>query len=179
METDHEADDLFRDAVQGLHNGDFSRLEPLFSDADGDNRRARIIDWHEAGRFHGEPKALAEALTCACFLGRTRVAEYPLRNGVDPSGGAGTGLNALHWAANRGQLAAVQLLLDRHTPLGTRTMYGGNVLDTAIWSAINEPRPGQREVIEELLKNGAQLENEKWPTGDAEIDALLQRYRPV
>jgi len=179
MQTDNGADDAFRDAVQGLHKGDFSRLEPLFSDGNGDDRPARIVDWHEAGRFRSEPKALAEALTCACFLGRTRVAEYLLRNGVDPSGGAGTGLNALHWAANRGQVAAVRLLLEWRTPLTTRTMYGGNVLDTAIWSAINEPRPGQREVIEELLKSGAQLDNENWPTGHAAIDALLQHYRPA
>jgi len=80
-----------------------------------------------------------------CFLGCTKVAEYLLMNGVDPSGGAATGLNAFHWAANRGQVDAVRLLLRWNAPLGTRSMYGGNVLDTAVWSAINEPRPGQRE----------------------------------
>ena len=48
------------------------------------------------GLFRSEPKALAEALTCACFLGRTSVAIYLLTHGIDPSGGAGTGLNAFH-----------------------------------------------------------------------------------
>jgi hypothetical protein len=106
MQTNEGSDDaLFRDAVQGLVDGDFSRLEPLFA---GDAaRKPQMMEWHEAGRFRDEPKALAEALTCACFLGRTDVAQHLLENGVDPSGGIGTGLNAFHWAANRGQVEAI------------------------------------------------------------------------
>ena len=74
MQVDDGSDDLlFRDAVQGLVSGDFSRLEPLFTGEAG--RRRRIVHWHEEGRFGAEPKALAEALTCACFLGCTDVAE--------------------------------------------------------------------------------------------------------
>jgi ankyrin repeat protein len=166
-------DAAFHEAVQGLHNGDFSRLEPLFAGA-GDGRQAQVITWHEEGRFRDEPRALAEALTCACFLGRTDVAEHLLEHGVDPSGGAGTGLNALHWAANRGQLEAVRLLLRWKAPLATRNRYGGNELDIAVWSAIHEPRSGQREIIEELLRAGARLESERWPTGHEQIDALLR-----
>jgi ankyrin repeat protein len=178
MQPNEGSDDtLFRDAVHGLVSGDFSRLEPIFTGDAG--RRSRIVRWHEEGRFRGEPKALAEALTCACFLGRTDVAEHLLRHDVDPSGGAGTGLNAFHWAANRGQVKAVRLLLEWKAPLSTRSMYGGNILDTAVWSAINEPRLGQREVIEELLAAGARLEDEEYPTGDPDIDALLRRHRAV
>jgi hypothetical protein len=66
-------DAAFRDALRGLRRGDFSRLEPLFA---GD--RPSIVKWHEEGRFQDEPQALAEALTGACFLGRTKVAEYLL-----------------------------------------------------------------------------------------------------
>lgn len=102
-----------------------------------------------------------------------------LEHGVDPSGGAETGLNAFHWAANRGQVEAVRLLLRWKAPLGTRSMYGGNILDTAVWSALNEPRSGQREVIEQLLGAGARLEDEEYPTGNADIDAMLLRYRAV
>ena len=181
METSDSAGDaVFLDALQGLHRGDFSRLEPLFGgDSGGAHRRAQIIRWHEEGRFRNEPKPLAEALTCACFLGRTDVAEYLLTHGIDPSGGAGTGLNAFHWAANRGQLEAVRLLIRWKAPLGTRSMYGGNVVDTAVWSAINEPRPEHLHIIEELLKAGACLEDEEWPTGHEEIDAILRRHMAV
>lgn len=72
-------DAAFHDALQGLRNGDFSRLAPLFSGA----RPAQIIQWQEEGRFRNEPEAVAEALTCACFLGETEVAEYLLRRGED------------------------------------------------------------------------------------------------
>src|SRR5258706_8707003 len=91
----------FQDALQGLEKGDFSRLEPLFVSDQTTGRRCQMILWHEEGLFRDQPKALSEALTCACFLGRTDAAEYFLRQGVDPSGGASTGLNAFHWAVNR------------------------------------------------------------------------------
>ena len=176
-ESEGSPDAAFRDALKGLHRGDFSRLEPLFGDEGrGDDRRARIVDWHEEGRFRNEPRALAEALTCACFLSRTNVAEYRLGHGVEPSGGAGTGLNALHWAANRGRLEAVRLLLRWRAPLGTRSVYGGTVLDTAVWSAINEPRTEHLRIIEELLEAGARLQVEKWPTGHERIDAIVRRH---
>ncbi len=170
---------LFDDVVQGLTNGDFSRLEPVFAQRSVEDPRLSIVRWCEEGRFSNQPVALAEALTCACFLGRTDVADYLLRQGVNPAGGAGTGLNAFHWAANRGQVEAVRLLLRWNAPLGTRSMHGGNVLDTAVWSAINEPRQGQREIIKDLLAAGACLEDEDYPTGHEEIDALLCQQRAV
>jgi hypothetical protein len=173
-------DPVFLDALQGLKNGDFSRLEPLFAgEVVGARNRARIVEWHEEDRFRDEPAALAEALTCACFLGRTAVATYLLTHGIDPSGGIGTGLNAFHWAANRGQLEAVRLLIRWNAPLEPRSMYGGNVLDTAVWSAINEPRPAHVQIVEELLKAGARLVDEEWPTGHKEIDAVLKSYKAV
>jgi len=170
-------DAMLRDALQGFHKGDFSRLEPLFDAGPDRAGRARIIEWHEEGRFRDEPKALAEALTCACFLGRTSVADYLLKHGIDPSAGAGTGLDALHWAANRGQLEAVRLLIRAKAPLETRSMYGGTALGTAVWSAINEPRPDHPQIIEELLKAGARLEDVEYPTGHERIDAILRRHR--
>ena len=180
MQTSAGNDAVFGDAVQGLHNGDFSRLEPLFvGEASGTKNLARIVEWHQQGRFHNESKLLAEALTCACFLGRTGVATYFLTHGIDPSGGAGTGLNAFHWAVNRGQLEAVRLLIRWKAPFEPRSMYGGNVLDTAVWSAINEPRPDHLHIVEELLKAGAHLADERWPTGNKEIDALLNLYKAV
>lgn len=169
-------DALFRDAIQGLLRGDFSRLEPLFEPRSDGAGESRIIEWYEEGRFAGEPKALAEALTCACFLGRSDIAEYLLTRGVDAAAGAGTGLNAFHWAANRGQLETVRRLIQRKAPLEIRSMYGGTVLGTAVWSAINEPKSDHMRIIEELLNARARLEDAGYPTGHEAVDALLRRY---
>jgi hypothetical protein len=85
-------------------------------------------------------------------------------------------LNAFHWAANHGQSETVRLLIRRKTPLETRSMYGGTVLGTAVWSAINEPRPGHLQIIEDLLVAGARLVEAGYPTGHEEVDAALRRY---
>jgi hypothetical protein len=172
-----EDEAAFEDALRGLDRGDFSRLEPLFDGrvSPGGNQ-PRILEWYEQGLLSNEPKALAEALTCACFLGRTSVADYLLTQGIDPSSGAGTGLDAFHWAANRGQLETVRLLIRRKAPLETRSMHGGTVLGTAVWSAINEPRPDHFQIIEELLEAGARLENVEYPTGHEHVDAVLRRH---
>lgn len=167
----------FQDAVQGLEAGDFSRLEPLFDgDSPADDRRCRIIEWFEGGLFAGEPTALAEALTCACFLGCTTVADYLLLQGLDPSAGAKTGLDGFHWAANRGQLETVMLLIRRKARLETRSMYGDTVLGTAVWSAINEPRGEQVRIIEALIEAGASLDDIGYPTGNDRVDEVLRRY---
>jgi ankyrin repeat protein len=159
----------FDEAVQALRTGSFSRLDPLLKDGS-------IVAWCEAGRFRDEPVALAEALTCACFNGRAAVAEYLLDHGVDPSGGSGTGLNALHWAANRGQLEVVRLLLRHKAPLETRSMYDGTALGTAVWSAIHERRGDQLQVIDELLSAGACLGEADYPSGDPAVDAVLRKH---
>ena len=174
--TDRENDAAFQDALRGLERGDFSRLAPLFEAGSGAaTHRPRILLWVEGGRFAGATKALAEALTCACFLGRTDVAGRLLASAIDPAAGDGTGLNAFHWAANRGQLEAVRLLIAHKAPLETRSMYDQTVLGTAVWSAIHEPRPNQFQIIEELFLAGARLEEAGYPTGHQEVDALLRR----
>jgi hypothetical protein len=168
-------DDLFRDALQGLRNGDSSRLLPLFEGA-GD-AAPRIVAWVEEGRFHGYERELAEALTCACFNGKTGVAEYLLNLGVPPSGGADTGLNAIHWAANRGQLEAVRLLIRHNVPLETRSMYDGTALGTAVYAAIHEPRTADHlAIIEELIAAGACIDEAGFPTGNKSVDAILRHH---
>ena len=172
-ELDPNNNSLFTDAVRGLIAGDFSRLDPLFEERDG--RQSQIIEWYEASLFANEPKALDEALTCACFNGRTEVVDYLLAHGVDPPGGANTGLNGFHWAANRGQLDVVMLLIRHQAPLETRSMYDGTVLGTAVWSAINEPRPDHLRIIEALIKAGARVDDVGYPTGSETVDDLFRR----
>ena len=175
--TLHPDEPLFRDAVQGLRRGDFSRLEPLFAEQPSPGAATcRIVEWCLQGRFDKEPEALAEALACACFLGRTNVVDFLLARGVDPEAGAATGMNAFHWAANRGNLDTVKRLIERDAPLETKNMYGGTVLDCCVWSAIQEPRGDQLAVIEALLRAGARVDAVNYPTGHQRVDEVLRRH---
>lgn len=165
---------VFDDALEGLRNGDFSRLDPLFESDSG--APPQIVNWVEEGRFLGYDQELSEALTCACFNGRIEAVECLLGRGIAPSGGAATGLDAIHWAVNRGQLEAVRLLIRHQVPLESRSMYGGTALGTAVWSAIQEPRANHLLIIEELLAAGALVQGAGYPTERAAIDALLRSY---
>jgi hypothetical protein len=165
-----------RDALRGLEGGDFSRLEPLFGEAKSEAGRCRIVEWYEKGYFDDKPKALAEALSCACFLGRTSVAKFLLDKGVDPAAGIGTGLAAFHWAANRGNLDTVKLLIERGAPLEQENMYGGTVLGCTVWSAIHEPRADHIQIIEALIAAGANIEAADYPTGNKRVDETLRRH---
>jgi len=169
-----ESDAVLDDALEGLRRGDFSRLDFLFQTDSGS--RPQIVEWIEQERFSGHNQELAEALTCACFNGRVGVAEYLLGRGIAPSGGASTGLNAIQWAVNRGQLEAVRLLLRHKVPLESRSMYGGTALGTAVWAAVNEPRADHFTIIQELLSAGARVRDAGYPIGRDDIDALLARY---
>jgi hypothetical protein len=165
---------MFDDALEGLKDGDFSRLDPLFQSENG--APPQIVDWVKQGHFLGHDQELSEALTCACFNGRVEVAEYLLSRGIAPSGGAATGLDAIHWAVNRGQLEAVRLLIRHKVPPESRSMYGETALGTAVWSAIQEPRVNHLVIIKELLVAGALLTGAGYPTGRADIDALLKSH---
>lgn len=165
---------LFADALAGLARGDFSRLAPLFV-ARGD-AWPRIVDWHERGLFAEHPAELAEALSCACFVGATDVAGHLMEAGVDVTAGTMTGLDGVHWAANRGQLDTLRMLIGRGAPLESINMHGTTVLGTAVWSAINEPQPGHLAIIETLLDAGAAVGASGYPSGDADVDRLLERY---
>ncbi len=165
----------FAAAVEGLMNGDFSRLAPLFTTTT-DGSPSPMVRWHKAGLFQWYPEALREAFTCACFNGCEDVAEHFLACGVDPAGGAATGLNAFHWAANRGQLETVRLLLRRRGPLEVRNRFGGTVLGCAVWSAVHEPKPSHPAIVEALLEGGAAVGEAQYPSGDARIDEILQRF---
>jgi hypothetical protein len=166
--TKEQIDDAdWKNALRHLERGDFSDLEPCFDDDPPiEANKCRIIRWYEEGRFADQPKSLAEALTCACFLGRTHIAELLLNEGVDPASGIGTGLAAFHWAVNRGNLDTVKLLIGRRAPLEQRNMYGGTVLGCTVWSALYETRPDHLAIIGALLDAGADISESDYPTGD-------------
>jgi nicotinamidase-related amidase len=166
-------DGKWQEVLQGLTRGDFSQLEPHFTpDYTAEDVRCHILDYYEQGAFENEPQALAEALTCACFLGRTGIAEYLLQRGVDVTAGIGTGLSAFHWAANRGHLATVQLLLKHNAPLEMRNRYDGTVLGGTLWAALHERlRADHLAIVETLLAAGAHME----PEWQQEIEELRQR----
>ncbi len=146
------SDPIFRNAVRDLEEGNFSRLEPLFRNlASSSHASCQIIEWYDLGYFKNEPKALNEALACACFNGRTKIAKFLMDRGVEVIAGNATGMNGLHWAANRGHLETVELLIERKIPMEVKNMYDGTVLGCTVWSATHEPRTNQFEVIEALL----------------------------
>ena len=165
----------FQEATRGLMAGDFSRLAPLF-ETSSDGSPCPIIKWFDDGLFVNEPKALAEAFTCACFNGCTQVVEYFLAKGVDPSGGINSGLNAFHWAANRGQLRTVEILIRNKSPLEVLNAYGGTVLGCTVWSAVHEPKPDHLSIIQALIDAGANVGAAEYPSGDPRVDEVLRRY---
>lgn len=170
-----EAEISFEETVRGLIAGDFSRLAPLFETQAGASP-CPIIRWYESGLFDSQPKALEEAFTCACFNGCIDVIEYFLTKGVDPNGGINTGSNAFHWAANRGQLKAVEILISNKASLETQNSYGATVLGFAVWSAVHEPRPDHLRIIKALLDAGAKVGAADYPSGNQQIDELLGEY---
>ena len=144
----------FERAHEAILHGDCTALTPVFrEDAHG---RSQALAWLEEGRFDGNRELLAEALTTASWLGSTGVMRALLDRGVPPNGGLATGMDALHWAANRGELEAVRLLLARGASPQAKNMYGGNALECALWSRDNEPRPAHGQIIRLLQESGAE-----------------------
>ena len=172
------SDPIFRNAVRDLEEGNFSRLEPLFRNLASSSRAScQIIEWYDLGYFKNEPKALRESLTCACFNGRTKIVKFLMDRGVNVIAGDATGMNGFHWAANRGHLETVKLLIERKAPMEIKNMYGGTVLGCTVWSAIHEPRGNQIEVIEALLAAGANISAVDYPAGNARVDEVLRRHQ--
>jgi hypothetical protein len=133
------------------------------------------------------PKAQIElALVWACKFGREPVAKFLLDQGVDPAAKDGDAMTALHWAAAGRCMDLVILLLGKGAPLEVRNTWGGTVLDSTVWFAVNSPRTtpcssqGYPAVIDALLAAGANAAAvTPFPTGIGELDGILRRHGAV
>jgi ankyrin repeat protein len=143
--------ELWNKTTVALDRGDFTALLEMLTAAN-----VSVIDLLDA---NGQPqKYMEEALTWACFVGFTDVARELLDRGVDPTAGIATGMSALHWAVNRGNLETVKLLIERGAPLEQKNMYDGTVLSCALWSAVDEPNPDHGAIVQALVDAGAEIE---------------------
>jgi hypothetical protein len=146
---------LFDYAVAAMDRGDFTALEERI----GIGRfHDQIVEWFERGAFNNERQTLDEIFTASCMLGQTDTAAYLLDKGVEPYAGMKTGLAGFHYAASSGRLDVIKLLIERGVPMEAKNMYGGTVFGQAIWSAIHEHKPQHTEIVEALIKAGAEVE---------------------
>jgi len=159
-----------------LREGSYSAVAWAFEASDDDGEPP-VVAWIRDGALD-DPALVAEALTCACWHGRSDVATFLLDRGVDPAAGTGgTGTDALGWAANRGHLDVVRLLIARGAPLETRNAWNATPLGFTVWSAVREPQPAHAAIADALLDAGARVTEARYPSGDAAMDAVLARYR--
>lgn len=122
-------------------------------------------------------RQMQAGLNWASEYGHARVVEFLLRNGADPSAPDDHGQTPLHWGAVGAQLETVRILLKRRAPLEARNVYGGTVLDQAVWSALHdELGVDYLPVIEALLAAGADASVVTLPTGHGRIDDLLRSH---
>lgn len=148
--------EMWQKTLTHLSEGNFSALEQMLGGPEAFDRQ--IVEWFNAGKFENEPEMLAEALSCACMLGRTKTAAFLIDSGVDPFAGMKTWLAGPHYAVSGGHVTTVKMLVGKDIPLEVENNYGGTMLGQAIWSAVNEPKDGHADIIEMLIKAGAKIE---------------------
>ena len=168
--------DLWMMTVDALEKGDLSRLEDGLGGPEGFDRQ--IIEWYDNGQFEHATETLAEALSCACMLGRTSTASYLIDRCVDPYAGMKTWLAGPHYAVSSGHLDTVRMLLDKKIPLEVKNRYNGTVLGQALWSSVNEHKPSHADIIEALIEAGAVIEPgtlEWWEAQDVPSDETKYR----
>lgn len=148
--------DIWELAKRHLEEGNFTALQMDLGGPDEFDRT--VIGWFDENKFAGEPEILAEALSCACMLGRTKTASYLIDAGVDPYAGMKTGLAGPHYAVSSGRLETLEMLLSKEIALDVPNSYGGDLLGQALWSAVHETKEDHPAIIEALLGAGAAIQ---------------------
>ena len=118
---------------------------------------------------------LNEGFVYACGYGHYSVVEFLLTKGVDLAAQAG-GQTGLHWAVIGEHLDIVKLLLRHNAPLEVANMFGGTVLDQALWSAAHGGDPDVYiSILEVLVAAGAKVPERHVPV-NALVNAWLARH---
>jgi ankyrin repeat protein len=130
-------------------------------------------------RLSSNPGTHAErAFVWACRYGRTAVVELLLKRGINAASADADRMTGLHWAAANGQLEAVRLLTKHDAPLEARNRWGGTVLASTLYFALQPPaNPADyAAAIKLLLEAGADVGAVTYPTGNKLIDEMLRRH---
>jgi len=124
--------------------GDMERLAAWFDRAgalrpEAMRERPNLADvgWPPQPPPSNDPLAvLAEALSLAAQLGRTRACELLLDRGADPARGPFYGITPLHFAATKARRGTIELLIERGAPRDARDrLHRGTPLDWALHNA--------------------------------------------
>jgi ankyrin repeat protein len=115
-----------------------------------------------------------EAFVWACRYGRATVVELLLEQGVDPAAADKDAMTGL-WAAAGRHLEAAGLLIRHGAPLEARNRWGGTVLSSTVFLALQRPAQATLyvPVLERLIAAGADVRAVERPTGNAALDTVL------
>ena len=148
-------------------------------EAAGVGRLDLVEAWFaEDGALRGgaTPEQLRDGFLFACQFGRDPVVVFLIGVGVDLAAQDDHGQTALHHAVIGGHLETVKLLLEHKPPLEATNVYGGTVLEQALWSAAHG---GDAEayisILEALVSAGARLPERHVPV-NARVDAWLEEH---
>lgn len=116
----------------------------------------------------------------ATIMNRVNIVRYLLENGADVSAQDKQGFTALHWSAWHGHLEITELLLNYDAPLEIKNIYGGTVIDSAVFGftqASPYPSANQLNTLQKLIDAGADVSKiTPFPTGNENIDSFLKPY---
>ncbi|HYK36180.1 ankyrin repeat domain-containing protein [Alloacidobacterium sp.] len=121
-------------------------------------------------------KQMRSGFLYACGYGHTKIVEFLLNKGIDLSTHGDDRQTGLHRAVIGGHLDTIRLLLQRNPLLEAKNIYGGTVLDQALWSAAHGGDPEHYiKIIETLIAAGAELPQRHVPV-NRRIDDWLEKY---